>query len=95
MNRILKLDDREAREESPVFHQPASGRPGHEVVFWVGALERPEFLRQTQLIFEAWKPFREVVLVHERQRDHFSVVEDLADPNSALVRTITGVQEWD
>lgn len=95
MNRILSLDDREARAESPVFHQPVSDRPGFEVVFWVGALERPEFLRQTQLIFEAWKPFREVVLVHKRHRDHFSVIEDLADPDSALVRTITGVQEWD
>ncbi len=95
MNRILDLDDREAREESPVFHQPVSGRPGLEVVFWVGALERPEFLRQTQLIYEAWKPLREVSLVHERQRDHFTVIEDLADPDSALVRTVTGARKWD
>ena len=95
MNRVLNLDNREAREESPVFHQPVSGRPDLEVVFWVGALERPEFLRQTQLIYEAWKPLRDVALVHRRHRDHFTVIEDLADPDSALVHTITGARKWD
>ena len=95
MNRILNLDDREARDESPVFHRPLPNRRELSVTFWVGALERPEFLRQTQLIHEAWRPFREVGLVHERDRDHFSAVEDLADPDSALVRTIAGARTWD
>ena len=95
MNGVLNLDDREAREESPVFHRPVSDRPGREVVFWVGALERPEFLRQTQLIYEAWKPLCDVVLVHRRHRDHFTVIEDLADPESALVHSITGARKRD
>ena len=95
MNRTLNLDDREARDESPVFHRPLPDLRGLSVIFWVGALERPEFLRQTQLIHEAWRPFRELALVHKRNRDHFTAVEDLADPDSALVRTITGARTWD
>jgi hypothetical protein len=52
MNEKLRLDAEEAKAESPALHSPLSGV---EVTAWVGAAERPEFLRQSALLAEAWR----------------------------------------
>ena len=81
MNEILRLDDAEAAAESPALRAPVDDV---DIAIWVGAGERPEFLRQTRLLAERWQ--RPGVTDHyEPGRDHFSVVEGLADPASPLV----------
>ncbi len=88
MNRTLRLTDSEAAAESPVLHQP---NPDIPVTFWVGAKERPEFLRQTRLIAETWSlGGGNVRDVYEPDRDHFTVVAGLADPQSPLVAALLG-----
>ena len=83
MNRTLRLDAAEAALESPLLLPPRSDL---DIGFWVGAAERPEFLRQTRAIAEAWGERGARVDDHyEPGRHHFDVVEGLADPDSALL----------
>ena len=51
MNETLKLDAAEAEAESPALLKPRTGLSIHAVV---GAAERPELMRQTRLLAEAW-----------------------------------------
>ncbi len=89
MNEILRLDDAEAEAESPAL-QPLVA--GVDVAIWVGAGERPEFLRQTRLLAERWQ--RPGVSDHyEPGKHHFSVVEGLADPASPLVAELLRPRE--
>jgi acetyl esterase/lipase len=83
MNDDLRLDLEEAVAESPALAKPFAGLP---VTFWVGAAERPEFLRQNRLAAEAWSSAGGAV--HDRYepgKNHFSVVDSLSDPESPLV----------
>ncbi len=89
MNEILRLDADEAAAESPALHAPVDGL---DVAIWVGAGERPEFLRQARLLAERWQ--RPGVTDHyEPGRHHFSVVEGLADPASPLVAELLRERE--
>jgi arylformamidase len=88
MNADLRLDTGEARRVSPVHHAPRSAAP---LLVACGADETSEFLRQSQLIFDAWpdnRPIGASAPLCIPQRNHFSVVWDLADPESALVRAV-------
>lgn len=83
MNETLRLDAEEARAESPALAEPA---PGTRIAFFVGAAERPEFLRQNRMIGERWaRAGAEVFETYAPGENHFTVVESLADPGSALV----------
>jgi acetyl esterase/lipase len=88
MNRILKIDEAEARSESPALLKPL---PGPELVAWVGALERPEFRRQTALISNIWfglgARVREVVAAG---RHHFDVIAPLSSGTSDLTAALVG-----
>ena len=81
----LKIDAAEAERESPALLDPL---PGTDITFWVGADERPEFLRQTRLMQDAWGGKAKVDIVVEPAKHHFSVIEGLADRNHALVRSL-------
>lgn len=86
MNETLRLDPAEAAAESPALHRP---RPGVSVTAWVGAAERPEFLRQAALLSEAWSTVdAPVPLVAEPSRHHFDVIDGLCDPDHALTRSL-------
>lgn len=86
MNAILGLDAEEAVAESPVCLAP---RKDVAFRFHVGAAERPELLRQTRLIAEAWGlKGADVADVYEAGEDHFSIIEGLADPASGLVAAL-------
>lgn len=78
----LRLTPEIAASESPALHSP---RPGPRVTAWVGAAERPEFLRQSSLLAENWP---EADLVTAYGRHHFDVIEELSDPSSALVTAL-------
>ena len=86
LNDILGLDADVAKSESPVFLAPTSKG---NLIFWVGAEERPEFLRQVGLIYEKWKNFDiNAEINFEVGKNHFSVVDGLQDPNSYLFKRI-------
>jgi arylformamidase len=85
-NADFKLDDAEAGRLSPILHRPATDVP---VVVAVGGDETSEFLRQADLLWDAWpanRPHGESRPLVIADRHHFSVVCDYADPSSALTR---------
>lgn len=87
MNENLRLTDAEAASESAVLCAP---RPTTGTVAWVGADERPEFLRQTHILRTAWNDLTEITTVVEPGRHHFDVIEALADPDSAITAAFIG-----
>ncbi len=88
MNADLRLDLDEARRESPALLEP---RGGFDLTCWVGANERPEFLRQNALLANVWTGMEiETRQVEARGHHHFSVIADLEDPRSALCETLFG-----
>jgi arylformamidase len=88
MNEILHLDEAEATAQSPALLTPRTDLRLHAVV---GAAERPELMRQTRLLAEAWgladANISDAYLAGE---DHFSIIEALADPDSGLVTRLVG-----
>jgi len=83
LNRDLRLDWAEATSESPALQTP---RDGTRLTAWVGADERPEFIRQSELIANIWTGCgAETALVVEPDKHHFDVIADLTDPDSAIV----------
>ena len=88
MRADLGLDDGTAAQESPLFHQPV---PGIDLHLWVGADERPVFLQQTRLLFEAWAGIpRETRLTVEPGRHHMDVIAGLADADHPLCEALAG-----
>lgn len=87
MNATLGMDAAQAMAESPLFHEPLPGIP---VALWVGAAERPEFLRQSCLLAEAWQGLdAKVSLTVEPGRHHFDILDGLSDPAHPLTRALT------
>jgi len=82
----FKLDDAEARRMSPVAEQPRSDAP---LLIAVGADETSEFVRQSDVLWNAWPrnhpPGRGAPL-RIAGRQHYSVVLDYAEPESALAK---------
>ena len=78
MNRDWKLDADEARALSPVHWRLPEG-----VIFdaVVGAQESDEFKRQSRMLADAWG----VRYAEVTGANHFSVLDPLSDPNSAMV----------
>ncbi|RMF39204.1 MAG: alpha/beta hydrolase, partial [Alphaproteobacteria bacterium] len=88
MNESLRLDAETAAAESPVLHAPLTGRA---LIAWVGAHERPEFLRQSALLAEAWREKGLAArLVAEPERHHFDVIDGLKDPAHPLAQALAG-----
>jgi arylformamidase len=88
MNQALRLDQQEAKLESPVLLTP---RPNQSVACWVGADERPEFVRQSRILPEMWKSFdARMTMVEEPGRHHFNVIDGLAEPDHPLTLALLG-----
>jgi len=67
-----------------VLLQPLEGA---RLTCWVGADERPEFVRQNALLANIWTGLgAETRVVEEPGRHHFDVIEGLTDPGSPLMR---------
>ncbi|PKR51872.1 alpha/beta hydrolase [Thalassospira marina] len=86
MNQVLNIDTSEAISESAALLAPA--RPedrAAQVTCWVGADERPEFVRQNDLLANIWTGLGATTQsIHAPDRHHFSVIGDLADPESDM-----------
>jgi len=80
LNVDLRLDEAAAMRLSPAFMPPATRAP---VMTCVGGEESSEFLRQNMLLGERW---RSAVAgdISMPGKNHFSVVDGLADPASPL-----------
>ena len=82
LRQTLRLDEAEAAAESPALCEP---RPKTVLTCWAGAQERPEFRRQNALLANIWAGLDARCTAHEAPgRHHFSVIDDLCDPASAL-----------
>ena len=82
----LRLTPEDARAVSPLHLPPATTAP---ILLAVGANETSEFIRQTDLLWDAWpanRPPGMAAPLHVPARHHFDVVMDYADPASALTR---------
>jgi len=85
-NADLKLDRARARAVSPIHLRPRSSVP---MLVAAGAEETSEFIRQSWLLWERWPECHPPVRggpLFVPERHHFSVVSDLGDPASELVR---------
>jgi arylformamidase len=88
INADLRLDADEARAESPALLDPVEGARLHA---WVGAGERPEYLRQAALIANVWAGCGAATrLTIAPSRHHFDVIADLEAPESELVEALAG-----
>ncbi len=82
MNSDFRLDAGEAERTSPQRHIPAAGPPQ---IVAVGGGELPEFLRQSRDYLAAWTAKGlKGRLIEVGTHNHFSVLDDLADPKGAL-----------
>jgi len=89
MNQDLRLDEKQAREASPVVWPIAAGRVLDAVV---GGLESSEFLRQSKIIVEAWgKSGAETRYEAVPRTNHFTVIDPLSDPESQMVERLVAL----
>lgn len=86
LNDVLKLSEEDARRHSPLLLAPVSRRP---LLLALGALEGPEYHRQTDDLARAWRGHRVPVEVMDMaEHHHFSIVAELVDPASPLSRAL-------
>jgi arylformamidase len=88
MNDTLHLDPPEAALESAVLHRPFGSSP---LTCWVGGGERPEFIRQSQLMSMMWAGLD--VPTHCRtdgMHNHFTVLGGLKDADAAITAAFLG-----
>ncbi len=83
MNATLGITEEQALAQSPALLAPA-----HicRIEVQVGADERPEFLRQSQMLVDAWRAAgARINLTMSADRHHFDVIDDLSRPASAIL----------
>lgn len=86
VNNDLRLDANEAERLSPILWDVPGGRVIDAVV---GGAESPEFQRQSRMLAEAWRQDDiETRFEIVPGANHFTVIEPLADPESAMVRRL-------
>ncbi|NVK32562.1 MAG: alpha/beta hydrolase [Gammaproteobacteria bacterium] len=88
MNSMLALTPGTTASESSALNEPLSHVA---VTAWVGAMERPEFLRQSALLAEAWtRKGVKTPLVADPNKHHFDVIDGLTDANHPLSQALAG-----
>ena len=85
INADLKLDDASAHDVSPLYWQVPIGRTLDAVV---GGIESAEFLRQSKTIAEVWQGTAQTRYEEIAGANHFTVLDPLTDPNSAMTRRV-------
>lgn len=86
VNDRAKIDDAEVADLSPLFVAPVRDVPVHVLV---GADEPDAFRQQSQALCAAWLPcLRRLSFYSAPGRDHFDVLDELADAASPIVRAL-------
>jgi arylformamidase len=85
MNQDLRLDAAEARRLSPLFWPVP---PGRALDAAVGDLETNEFKRQSRTMADTWRRAGATTRYSEFPGNHYTVIEALADPQSAMVARV-------
>jgi arylformamidase len=86
MNDALRIDQAEANVESPALLAP---RPHQRVLCWVGADERPEFVRQNRILADMWRGFdARMAVVEEAGRHHYNVINGLTTTEHPLTQAL-------
>ncbi|WP_350335877.1 alpha/beta hydrolase [Coralliovum pocilloporae] len=84
MNTIFNLSLETAAEESPALLHPIDSA---RLLCLVGADERPEFVRQNDLLANIWAGLGvETTSMHASGVHHFNVIDALTDPQSAPIQ---------
>ena len=82
MNATLRLDSAEALAESPALQRPLEAL---RLTCAVGSEERPEFIRQNDLLANIWWGLgAETRAMQLAGKHHFDVIDALADPDGVL-----------
>lgn len=81
MNEKLGLTEEIAASESAALSRPL---PNVHATAWVGARERPEFLRQSALLAESWG----ADLITDPGKHHFDVIDGLKDAAHPLTAAL-------
>ncbi len=85
-NETINLDEKEAVRESPALLKPRLDIP---VDCIVGANERPEFIRQNDLLANIWRGMGVATdVVHVDGKHHFDVIDDLIDPMGIICSSL-------
>ena len=88
-NEKLRMDLETARRYSPIYHLSAPPTP---VITACGADESAEFRRQTGAYAEVLKKAGHAVThIEVTGHDHFSVIGEIANPESPLFRAVTSM----
>jgi arylformamidase len=83
----MNLDAAMVRRNSPIHLAPGASKRQPPLVLCVGGAENPEFLRQQADYAVAWaKTQAPAAAVDASGANHFSVMDLMADPGSALFR---------
>ncbi len=86
MNDDFQMTAAQAEAESAALKQPLVDA---ELLCWVGANERPEFIRQSALLANIWAGFGLKTSFHQAQgHHHFDVIDGLSYSQSALARAL-------
>jgi arylformamidase len=85
LNENYKLDAVSARQLSPLYWPV---KPGRVLDAVVGDLESSEFKRQSRIVADTWEQHGVETRYTELPGNHFTVLEPLTDPESAMVRRI-------
>jgi arylformamidase len=89
LNEKLGLDAAEAHRNSPMLHLPTRAAP---LIVTVGLGELPELIRQSAEFAAAWQkrglPGHYLPIVGH---DHFSILDELAQPEGKLVAALTAL----
>ncbi len=84
-NAEFKLTEASAKAISPLFWPAPKGKVFDAVV---GGIESSEFLRQSKIIAEAWANGNETRYEAVPGMNHFTVIDAMADPGSAMTRRL-------
>ena len=86
LNEKLGLDPAEAARNSPILHLPSRAA---SLVVTVGLGELPELIRQSEEYAAAWKK-RGLAgrYLPVAKHDHFSILEELARPDGAILEAL-------
>lgn len=86
LNDVLALTPEAARRHSPAALAPTRSVP---LILAVGALEGPEYHRQTDELALAWRRHGLAIdVLDQAGHDHFSIAGQLHDPSAPLSRAI-------